>query len=242
MDDRTAHVWMEFVNLSRSELDPEHAAEVEAQVRALPGGEDLLRQSRAFDSEIGRRLRDVPVPAGLRGRILDRLAARRAARWRRGLLQGLAAAAAVLLAVTLIWNWQYLSRPDLDAERLVHATEPQLRSPFEQAQAWLAEQGLHFAPEKPLDTTLLAAYETAEFQGRPVPMLLFINYREGVFARVYVVRSREFDLEAGAGEAHGSFGSVEVIADREEPHRIAYVAVYTGPTLEPFLVRSTTFS
>lgn len=236
MDERTAHLFLEFVNLSRAEMDPEHTAEVEDELRRQLGGNSLLDDARAVDQQLGQQMRDVPVPPDLRGRILDRLAERRGRVIRRRIARSLALAATLLVAVTLGLGLLSLSRPVVDAERIAAHYEPQVQDPFGAAQAWLGEQGLAFHPDAPFDPHLLAGFDHAEFQGKTVPVMHFVNHREGAFARVYIVRSGQFDFNVPTERAHGSFAFVTVLKDTDQAHDVAYVVVSNTRSLQPFLL------
>jgi len=83
-----------------------------ATLAGCPECDSLARVERQLDDHVGRAVRNVPVPEGLRDRLLQRLKARRRAWYasRATPLAGLAAAAAAVLFV--VWlNWPHALRP-----------------------------------------------------------------------------------------------------------------------------------
>ena len=225
MEQNATHLLLEMIHLGRAELPPEQAAALEDHLRRQPRGESLLRDGDAFDQRMRAAMADVPVPPELRGQILDRLSERRAVKFRRRVWHGLAAAAALLVAVTLGYGVvTRVARTSIDVDEIARQYEPQFQRPSDTVEPWLRDQGVEFNPDVAFDMSALAAYERVEFQGRTVPMLLFV--RGEAVSRVYVVKAGQFDLQAAETESQGSYSSVKVIADRGRPHQWAYVVVY----------------
>lgn len=238
MDARTAHLLLEVLDLGRADLPPEQAAAIEDHLRTHQGGEQLLRDARHFDDRMRREMIDVPVPAGLHDQILNRLSKHRAVRVRRRLWQGMTIAASLLILTMIGLNLPHWFRPGIDTQSIARQYESQSNpaQAFRAAESWLEAQELAFHPSVPFDPNRLAAYEMVEFQGRTVPMLLFVNHEQGVMARVYLVPSTKFNLDMDriTTEAQQSFCSVRVLADKQRPDELAYVVVFTGHSLDPF--------
>jgi hypothetical protein len=188
----------------------------------------------------------VPVPDGLRERLLARLSAERDAWWRRALLRSAGVAAAVFLAVwgAMLWRSYHLPRVDLDA--FVQNEKWQARSP-EVVQQSFRDRGVKtVVPGKnQFDYQLLTYWDLAEFQGKRVPMLQFArNPNDGDFrprlAWVYVLSDAQFDLAALKAatdnqQLNSGEYAVRVLDNPDNPHFV-YVVVYTGGSLEPFLL------
>ena len=237
MDDHTAQLLMELLTLGNQELDPEQAAAVERQLRALPDLEMLSQHDREFDALIRPAMRDVPIPTGLMDRIHTKLASQRGGVQRRRALRWSGGAFALVIGVVAVWGLRWEARPVLDAEEFASFYDERMRDPFAHIQPWLADHHVRFDPSLTFDPSLLTAFEMVEFQGERVPMLVFTNFRENVTARVYIVRNRQFHLKAITEEARQSFCSVQILSDREEPDRVGYVVLYTGGSITPFLLR-----
>ncbi len=239
MDEQQLRLAAELFELGRAELPAEDAHLLAEQAESLPLREEL-NAIRDFDQSLGQAMRAVPVPGQLKQQVLDRMAEKRAIQIRKRIYEITALAAAVLLVGFIAWNWNRFFRPSLDAESIVARADFSNKERFARAEAWLAEQDLHFQPERAFEPDRLVEYVHAELLDRTVPMLLFVS-DQGEVARVYIVRTGQFQLEDQDldQEAHKSFASVRILTDRTEPHRIAYVVVFTGQTLEPFLRRPT---
>ena len=95
------------------------------------------------------------------------------------------------------------------------------------------------AVPRQFDYRLLVHYTVAEFQGRAVAQLWFVQDNNS--ARVYILPAKQFDLDylerQGQGVAQGSHVTVKLIRHPEN-RQIAYLVVYTGASLEPFLNRN----
>jgi hypothetical protein len=202
MDCRTARLLLDFHRPRAGELPPEEAADLERHLSACPECDALGRAERLADQHLGKAVRDVPVPDGLRRRLLDRLAdQRRAANLRKlaWAARGLAVAAAVLLAVYsgFFW-WQTHPRPfDLEGMRdhlFIKHTNPTPES----VEQWFLDRDVRTVAPPAFNYTFLAHYEVAEVhdrvQDRKVPHLVFAN--GGVRASVYVITGEQFDLKA----------------------------------------------
>jgi hypothetical protein len=231
MDPKTAQLLIELAHPNRRGLDPADAAAVEAVLRDNPAMAEQVEREEKFNAAVARAMQAVPVPPDLCGLLLDRLAEERGRWYRRFLLRSTAAAAAVVLAVLMIANG---SRPRLDPEQLAPIYAAKIQAPEKVVHEWLREKGIDAADPMPFNYALLVDYSMAEFEGRSVPSLLFINHEEKASLRVYVVRARQFDLKrSDAGPMSGGPITVEVRAGPERSG-IAFVLVYTN-TLDKFL-------
>jgi hypothetical protein len=238
MECRTARLLLELARPLPTELE---AGEAEALWKHLATCADcgaLARSDRAADDRLGQAMRAVPVPAGLRGRLLARLEAERGAWYRRRLVRGagaLAAAAGVVFAVGLALGWWDRRLPAVDVEALAyHAAQEANEASPEQVERWFRQQfGVHTVAPVQFNYALLASYGLADFQGRRVPQLLF--HEAGSYARVYILAEHQFNLhDFPSGTRFGSGGRFKVEVVPRPERRVAYVIVYTGESLEPF--------
>src|SRR3954451_16962170 len=100
MDCKTARLLLLFDRPRAGEMGDDEARALQEHLALCGACAAAARAERRQDAHLGRATRDLPVPEGLRGRLVDRLAADRGARDRRRMLHGaraLAAAAALLL-------------------------------------------------------------------------------------------------------------------------------------------------
>jgi hypothetical protein len=242
MDCKTAHMLLDIARPWAAELDAAEAGALREHLAGCPACAARAEAERGVDEHLASAIRDVPVPAGPRGRLLARLAGERAACWRRRLLRVSAAAAALALAVALGWYWQYSRRPVLDPDRIVIELDRQTANGPDKVEEWFREQG--FAMIAPtnigeggaqLNYTLLDSYGFAQFQGVRVPELVFFHQGSGnALARIYVVSDRLFKVdEQNLRPAVGSNHRVQVIPHPDQPH-VFYVVIYTGENLKPF--------
>src|ERR1051326_3550808 len=103
MDSRQAREILLRLRPGRTDDPDPEVAEALAQARRDPELARWLENHRAFQQTVAERLRDVPVPGGLKERILAGSPPRPVVvPWRQPVLYGLAAAAAIVLMVSLV--------------------------------------------------------------------------------------------------------------------------------------------
>src|SRR5262249_8220030 len=151
------------------------------------------------DEHLGRAMRAVPVPAGLRQRLLTGLAAARPAWHRRWLVRGVAAAAAVLLLAGA-GDWVLSRSPSaVDAHESRRPGEHQGGTKEEVTKGSEEHFGAEVVLPADLNYALLDSYGLKVFQGRQVPHLLLFapadGRQEAALAQVYVLSAGQFDLD-----------------------------------------------
>lgn len=232
MDCRTARLLLDFAQPRSTELEPSEAEALHHHLAGCPDCGPLAQAERAFDERIGPIMRDVPVPDGLRSRVLRRLANEREGwYWRR--LRWSAGIAAAIALLTFGGFW-YRGRhlPIIDPEKLVEiARDQRCRDPHDLETEFRA-QGIRMAAPASFAYRYLAFYGLAEFENKTVPQLVFFREREPALARVYVLNDQVFDmksLQAQAAQPPADSGgfTVKVFWYPERP-QFAYVVVYTG--------------
>ena len=239
MECKTALQLASYLAPGKSELDAEHTAALESHVRACAECGRRIRFAQSFDQRVARTMKSLEVPAGLKARIVAGLTPARPAWYRRPAVHAWAAAAAILVAVGVLALGNG-NRVALDIEAILLEENATAHDRLGVTQRWLAKQGVAFAPEVPLDLNLVIAYGISPIAGKSVPMLELcaINRERPAFARVYVVRSDEFDLRnfPAAAATTSVYGfRVEIIRDQHSPSKLAYVVIiYNADSLEPF--------
>ncbi len=182
-------------------------------------------------------MRAVPIPPMLKSRIFEQLAQQRGAWHRKRFFYATAAAACLLFAVgILMGNRQEKVR--FNANELVLNHDRSVEDPRVNVEGWLAGQGIAYHPKTALNPHLLAFHGMASVQGKQVPVLYYRSFERNLFAQVYILRDTDFDLSTLPESYSGSsaFGHQIVISrDAEQPTKLAYVIVFTGDSLEPFL-------
>jgi anti-sigma factor (TIGR02949 family) len=239
MDCKTARLLAELRGTRSDELPEEDAAALDDHLTTCPDCARALAAERRLDAPVARAMRAIPVPPGLKSRILDRLATERGAWHRRRFYQVAAAAAAVILAVGL-FSWESQKRVIADPNQLLASLDRDAESPEARLNDWLAAQGVAYHPPAAFDPKWLGFYGWAEFQSKKVPLIYYNNPERNVFARVYILRDRDFNLSNlppafGGSSIHGF--RLELFRDPAQPDKLAYVVVTNGDSLEPLLVR-----
>lgn len=233
MDCETAQLLAQLNRPGAAELDAREAGEFMAHLAECP-------RCRAFAGTLGRAdqqtalaMRSVPMPEGLRVRIVARLAAS-ARRRRRWAWTGVAAAAAaVFAAVVYVRSRPEAARPGVDLAAAYRDLVQQVGSKPQAVSDWFdIVHHVRVACPMGFDYRLLVFYDLAEFQGQRVPLLLFA--RGDASARVYVLAARDFNLDDVA-PAPGY--SVRLLRHPTEAET-AYVVAYTGESLGWFLSRA----
>jgi hypothetical protein len=239
MDCRDAQFYLRFRRPGSDEFDPEVGGELDRHLAGCPHCAAEARADAAFDTAVSAAVRDVPVPAGLRDRLVAHVAAQRGAVLRRRVTRYAGVAAAVLLAVGIGFG-AFGSRPKLDLYALVSAEAQQDLQPEETVRNWLTAQKLPADLPYPFDYALLKEFSVKEVQGREVPVIVFASRGGAGFAKVYIFRVNQFrnlkDLEGAVVESNCL---AVVYNDPENRYRgLKIVVVHTlrtGPDLTPFL-------
>lgn len=232
MDCKTARLLLDVAHPRAAELAREEAALLESHLADCAECGPFAREELRLDAHLGAAVRAVPVPPGLRERLHDRLKAERATRTRRLRLRysgALAAAAVLLLAVSVFWLTRPLPVLSLAA---IHG-EPALRG-ADDVERYFADLGVR-APAPPhFNYGLLAAWHLVEFQGQPrVPHLLFL--RDGEIAEVYILSARHFDRAATLQQGRVDSGGYTVeVVEHPQDAQVFYLIKYKGP-LQRFL-------
>jgi hypothetical protein len=231
MDCRTARLLLNFAYPCRTELEGSEAEDLESHLaECVPCGAVAQAERRA-DNRIGQAMRAVPVPDGLRTRLLTQLDAERDAWYRRGVRRGLevfAAAAVLLLAVWIVYTVQKSRPVPPDIPAMADRFQGDILNPSPD----LIEQRFKTAapPESEWNYRRLVYATLADFQGKSVPLLIFAHGDDQ--ARLYILSQKDFDLsglETGS-PIPGSGYKIEV----ELKPGYAYVIFYTGESLKPF--------
>ena len=245
MDCKTARLLLDYARPAPAELPGGDAAALEGHLTACPECEALARAERQLDDHLGRAVRDVPVPDGLRDRLLARLRAERRRWYRRWALRGAgaaAAAASLVLAIGLWAHWRASRLPAPDVETIAYDVSVQnaQRASADGVETWFGQKcpgRLAGTPREfdgqPLNYNALAYYDLGYCQGERVPMLLFVHGADQ--ARVYILSGEQFNLAGLTDDSSDSGGYKTAVRSSPADARIKYLFIYTGNSMGPFL-------
>lgn len=233
MDCKTARLLLLFARPRPTELEASEADALRHHLADCPDCSPLARAERQADERLAQAVQAVPVPEGLRDRLVTRLQAERRGWYRRRVASSLAMAAAVLVAVTLGVSLLAGPRETIDAERLCDNAVAMRGAPPEYVERWFADRGVSVQVPREFNYALLTSCGLEQLQNtRRVPRLLFQRGTAEVW--VYILSSKQFNLEASMGQQFASGGyTVEVLKHPENPD-VAYLVLYTGGPLTWF--------
>ncbi len=242
MECRNARLLLEFARPGSSELDAVEAEALNQHLSECPDCSALAQFERRVDDHLGRAMRDVPVPAGLRERILGKLAGERSARNRRWLLRASGAAAAVLLLGLTGWYLWSSSLPALTPNDVPYLVDA---APFPRkggVEVYFDEINAKTELPPGFKYELLQSYDLAILHGRQVPQLVFVSDgKPADVARVYVLSERQFDLEQTkrnfANLSGGGHRDVKLIEHSSEAGQYLYLVIYPSGKLPLFRSR-----
>ena len=233
MDCNTARLFIPFHRPGGRDIDGPEAADLDHHLAQCNECNTLSMTQDRLDESLGKAMRAVEVPRGLRAQILERLAAQptRKSRWIAYSVRGLSAAAAVVL-VAVGWFVFYdpMRRP-LDAEA-VFLSVNHSRPDHEQGDAQFRQLGARAgAPTFVNYAFLTGSPSLAVLPGTQdykspvkVPQLVFQHGDR--HAVVYVVSRRAFRLEEPSNPTDGYAYRLEVV--QPEGSEFAYLVLFTG--------------
>jgi hypothetical protein len=234
---RDAQFYLRLRRQAGDELGGDIAADLNRHLAGCPACGADAASAASFDRAVAGALRAVPVPPGLRDKLLAQASAQHGAVIRHKLYRVTALAASVFLAVGLAFGL-FSGRPKLDAEALVIANDELSQQPDQVLARWLA--GLKVPPElpKPFDPELLVFLGSEPIQGKDVPVAVFRHRTDPrEVAKVYILRSNgPFDIR-DLRPAGISNTVAEVIDESPRHPGVKYLIVYkhTPDGLKPFL-------
>jgi hypothetical protein len=238
MDCRTARLFLHFNRPGANDLDGPEREELNEHLAHCTECNALAGAERRLDQHLGRAMRAVEVPEGLRNGILNRLACERGEWYRRRfaqVLRGLTAAAALVLVG--IGLWWLTNRPPktLSTDQVVYAFNVTpagdvdgANEALKRLESWGAPPRVNYAylTGWPAMATL-PGYEKVK-----VPQLVFTGpppKRGGVEQKavIYVIADKQFNIEDLDNQSHGYKYRLEVYKPAEQGG-YTYLVLYTG--------------
>ena len=244
MDCKTARMLVELRGNRAAELPAEDSVSLDRHLESCVHCRNILAVEGQLDAPVRKAMTAIPIPPGLKLRLLDRLATERGAWHRRRAWYVAAAAAAVIIGVGIV-TWNPDRKPKINLYELVESADQYVESPKVAAETWLASQGIRYQPAEPFNPHLLAFHGLVTIQGKQVPMLCYKSYEDGipVSAKVYLIRAADFDLTAlqkppDGGSLGGRGQQVKLYPAPDQPDKLVYVIVYNSRSLDPFFNQS----
>jgi hypothetical protein len=187
-----ARLLLPFARAQANELDAADQDALNIHLSACGSCGPYARGQHALDARLAQAMKAVPVPVGLRERLLTRLGNERGAYYRTWLLRGVAAAAAVVLVFAAIAYF----RPSppaslLDPRELAGRIDSPRSFDPGSVNEWMSNYKVQMPAElrDGWDFQYVTAAYVTRYGGRDVPTL---EFRKGdTFAVVLVVRRRD---------------------------------------------------
>jgi hypothetical protein len=234
---RDAQFYLRLRRHAGDELGADVTADLNRHLAGCPACEADATAAASFDRAVAGALRSVPVPPGLRDKLLAQASAHHGSVIRHKLYRVTAIAASVFLAVGLTFGL-FSGRPKLDTELVVQRHDEQIQQPEQALARWLA--GLKVPPQlpKPFDPELLVILGSEPIQGKDVPVAVFRHRTDPrEVAKVYILRSNG-PLDTRDLRPAGISNTVAEVIDESPRHPgVKYLIVYrsTPEGLKPFL-------
>src|SRR5438128_729270 len=111
MDCRTARYLLDFARPFAHDLDAVDRAALDAHLAVCTDCDCVARAERQLDEHVGREIQDVPIPNGLKDRLLTKLHRQRDDRRKQLLFRGLRYVAAAAVVIALVSTWLFWKDP-----------------------------------------------------------------------------------------------------------------------------------
>jgi hypothetical protein len=235
MDCKTARLLLDFARPEARELEAEEAANLQRHLDHCPDCHSQASSERQLDERLGKAMRQVEVPAGLREQLLARLESARSDWHRQRFAHASRLSAAAAAVLLLCWAGWYGVREHwiapIDTQRVANAvSEDALEAPRARTEKALKALGFDTPLSPHLDYSMLecppALAELPGYPGRNVPMLVFA--RNGHAARVYLIREKAIPKNTPASIGGGSY-KAELLPSEGEPYR--FLVIHDGDNL-----------
>jgi hypothetical protein len=233
MDCKTARLLLELHRPWSPELGDEDLDSLRGHVADCLECAAVQRADRPADEVLGQAMRAVPVPEGLRDRILSRLANRRDRWYQRRVLRWSIASAAALLLLSIGWAWWH--RPvalDVDKQAKLANDLPDTADKVVQ---WFQDhEGVTVQVPPNFNYRFLTQCALPRLQNVDnVPMVVLIAPNRAVL-RIYILDPVRFDMSKLDGQPHGSGNFTVITMPPTETDRFGYLLEYSGGNIESF--------
>jgi len=242
MQCRDAQFYLRLRRHAGDELGADVAGDLDGHLASCPACALDARAAASFDRALASAMRAVPVPTGLRDKLMILASAHRGGIIRRKVYQVAALAASVFFVTGLAFGIFSVSRPRIDTTQIVTSQDRLYQDPEGALRDWLVAQKFPDQLPEPFDPYLLLSLGTESIQGKDVPVAVFRHPRERGFAKVYIFRDDGTYNLRELQEAQMSHTMARVIKDPARFPGVQYVIVHTAHPdpvdpnlLKPFL-------
>lgn len=233
MQCRDAQFYLRLRRHAGDELGTEVTADLDRHLAGCPSCAADARSAESFDRAVGSAVRAVPVPAGLRDRLLTQASAHHGTVIRRKVFRVAALAASLFFTVGLAFGVFSATRPKIDTDAMVAAADEQIRNPDAAIRQWLGDRRLPPQLPLPFNPDLLVTVGAERVQGVDVPVAVFRHPTEPGFAKLYVFRDDgRLDLRNLRNTNASHTVATIVPADARQFRGVKYVVVHTAHRVE----------
>jgi len=240
MDCKTARLLLDFARPLCPELEPADAEVLQPHLADCPECGPFAASERRLDDHLGRAVRDVPVPADFKQRLLNRLTKERDAWYRRWIVRVGAAAAVVALVVMGTWYLWPLPKPNVD--QIQNAMSAKAVAKEEAVADYFRQRGLSRVMPSQFNFGQLRDYYVEEFEGRRVPALVFWGEEPfpgsdrgtRVFAKVLVLSAGQFNLNDLKERRKADSGSPKVEVRESGDPNVVFLVIHNANDVSLF--------
>lgn len=237
MECRDAQFYLRLRRHAADELGSDVTAALDGHCANCPLCGPAARATASFDRALASAMWAVPVPSGLRERLVTQAARGQGAALRNRALRAGGMVVAALLIIGIGFSLYSTTRPLVDSEKQVALAERQAKDQRTYARAWLAEQKLPEDLPWDFDYDLLVFCGYERIDKVDAPVVVFRARAGSGFAKVYIFRDGgPFDTK-DTRDAQGSVFSGQVVIGKGHARGVRYLVVHNGAQggLENFL-------
>ncbi|HEY7310149.1 MAG TPA: hypothetical protein VH643_12375 [Gemmataceae bacterium] len=237
MDCRTARLLLDFARPQALELQADDAGALQNHLDRCPDCHGLARGERQLDEHLGKAVRQVEIPAGLRDQLLSRLEAERGDWHRRRFAHAarltVVAAAAALLLGWAGWHWIVNRRPPPinPAQMVENFNERAIEEKRTQAEEALKRMGVDTPlPQLNYNLLLTCSPTLGELPGYPdqrVPLLVFVQNHHRAW--VYVIAAHQVPNNVPSPLGEGTY-KLDIVTTEGEAYK--FLVIHDGDSLE----------
>ena len=212
-----------FVDRKCEELDVSDRDAVQVHLENCPACAELAQAERHADDTLGAVLRDVPVPADLKQKVMNRLAAERGGvSWKWGV-----AAVATILLVALGTVWYLRPLPTVSLSQIQDFAQLGAGWDETKLEKYFADQGLPVVVPSDLDYDNLRRIKIVEIEKQRIAELSFhreLGNDQRVQADVLIFPHRQFRTDRLPAERFHGFTNIQIV----HKENFTYVIFYRG--------------
>lgn len=237
MECRDAQFYLRLRRHAADELGADVTAPLDGHLTTCAECAAIAKAASNFDRAISTAMLAVPIPPGLRAKLVTQAAKASGAALRRSVYRygGLVAAAMLMIAIGVSIYWT--GRPRVDSAAIVENNGGLVENPQEYARKWLAAEKMPEQLPYDFDYDLLVSCGYEKIGARYAPVITFRARAGSGLAKVYLFREGgEFDTK-DMQDAQASHFSARVVVGEQKWRGVKYLVVNSGPRegLEQFL-------